>query len=96
MAANSKVVRLCHKPCQQHPHTDVATAATASTTTPHSQQAQSYPPQQQQQQGAAPNSNAEYIPLDFLDNQQTSNSDFFNAVVPDSNSTDIFDELFGK
>ena len=64
---------------------------------PHSQQAQSYPPQQQQQQGAAPNGNAEYIPLDFLDNQQTSNSDFFNAVgVPDSNSTDIFDELFGK
>lgn len=62
---------------------------------PHSQQAQTYPPPQQQ--GAAPNGNAEYIPLDsFLDNQQTGNSDFFNSVVPDSNSTDIFDELFGR
>ena len=95
-----------HANQQQQPQGQAMSQAMSTTSTstsqqqqqpappPHSQQGQSFPPQHQQQ-GTAPNGNAEYIPLDFLDNQQTGNSDFFN-VVPDSNSTDIFDELFGK
>ena len=73
----------------------MSTAGSPPATSPHTQQqAQSYP---QQQGGPPPNGNAEYIPLDFLDNQQTNNSDFFNSTPLDANSTtDIFDELFGK
>lgn len=58
----------------------------SNTQSPHG-----YPPQSSTQ-----NSESEF-PLDFLDNTQGNGShDFFDSMVPNSNSSDLFDEFFCK